>query len=70
MAKKEAEILKQDEIKEEIKGDPVFSKKAILASDRYANRRDALGVILDDEKEYSTAEVDDLLDNFMKGQVK
>ena len=70
MAKKEAEILKQDEVKEEIKGDPVFSKKAILASDRYANRRDALGVILDDEKEYSTVEVDDLLDNFMKGQVK
>lgn len=70
MAKKEAEILKQDEVKEEIKGDPVFSKKAILASNRYANRRDALGAILEDDKEYSAAEVDDLLEKFMKGTVK
>ena len=70
MAKKEAEVVKQDEVMEEKQDAPVYSKKAILASYRYANRRDAIGVILDDKKEYSTAEVDVLLDNFMKRQVK
>ncbi len=66
MAKKEAEINKE---KEETKV-AVCSKAAILSSNRYANRRDVLGVILEDGKDYSTAEVDDLLDKFMKGQVK
>lgn len=70
MAKKEAEVVKQDEVIETNYDVPIYSKKSILASDRYANRRDALGVILDDGKEYSAAEVDDLLDNFMNGQVK
>lgn len=66
MAKKEPEM-KQDEVKvAELK----YSKGKILASNRYANRRDALGVILDDKKEYSLSEVDDLLNKFMKGKVK
>lgn len=69
MAKKEAEVVKQDELQEVKQDAPVYSKKAILASNRYANRRDALGVILDDDKEYSTAEVDEILETFMKGQV-
>ena len=67
MEKKEAEVVTKEEVREaEIK----HSKKALLASNRYANRRDVLGVILEDEKDYSTADVDDLLDKFMKGQVK
>lgn len=70
MAKKEAEAVKQDELQEVKQDAPVYSKKAILASNRYANRRDALGAILEDDKEYSAAEVDDLLENFMKGTVK
>ena len=52
MAKKEAEVVKQDEVKE-VQTD-VFSKAAIL----------------EDNKEYSAAEVDDLYNKFMKGQVK
>ena len=47
-----------------------FSKEQILASKKYAYRRDALGAILEDGKEYTFAEVDDILDKFMKGQVK
>ncbi len=66
MAKKEdVEVKEVKETKES-----VFSKAAILASTRYENRKDVLGVILDDEKEYSIDEVDALLEKFMKGQVK
>ncbi len=68
MAKKEVEM-KQDEVKEVKQEAPVFSKAKILASKRYINNRDALGAILDDKKEYTLAEVDDLLDKFMKGTV-
>jgi len=70
MAKKEAEILKQDEVMETKQEAPVYSKKALLASNRYANRRDALGAILPDEWVGTIAEADDLLEKFMKGQVK
>lgn len=68
MAKKEAEVVKQDKVKE-VQTD-VFSKAAILAAKSNEYRRDALGAILEDNKEYSAAEVDDLYNNFMKGQVK
>lgn len=68
MAKKEAEVVKRDEVKE-VQTD-VFSKAAILAAKSNEYRRDALGAILEDNKEYSVAEVDDLYNNFMKGQVK
>ena len=67
MAKKDTEF-KQDEVKAEPVVDK-FTKDKILAAQRYSNRRDVLGVILDDKKEYSTAEVDDILDKFMKGKV-
>ncbi len=64
MAKKE-----ETEIKEEVK-EEIFSKASILASKRYSNRQDVLGVILDEKREYSITEVDALIDKFMKGQVK
>lgn len=43
-----------------------FSKAQLLASKRYANRRDALYAILDDDKEYSHADVEKALVDFMK----
>lgn len=60
MANKKKEI-KQQEAK--------FTKEQILAAKRYADRRDALGAILADGKEYTLKEVDSLLDKFMKGKV-
>lgn len=52
--------------KQEIK----FSKEQILASSKYANRRDVLGAILSDNDTYTFEKVDSLLDKFMKGKVK
>lgn len=65
-------MAKKPEIKQETVQTPVdrYSKAQILASNRYANRKDALAVILDDKKVYSPDEVDDLLNKFMKGKVK
>lgn len=47
----------------------VFSKERILGSKKYEYRRDVLGVLLDDDKEYTFDEVDSLLKKFMKGKV-
>lgn len=60
MAEKERPIAK-------VSGYPVAS---LLNSERFANRRDILKVLLDPEKEYSIKEVDKILSDFMKGKVK
>lgn len=46
-----------------------YTKEQILCSRKYKYRRDALGVVLADGKEYTIEEVDTLLDEFMKGKV-
>lgn len=48
----------------------VYFKESILKSKRYANRRDALSFLLKDGESYTFEQVDEILDNFMKGQVK
>lgn len=50
--------------------EPVFSKEQILASDRYANRRDLVDALLDEDKSYTMKTVDNLIEKYMKGQVK
>ena len=54
---------------EEIKQEDLFTKEQILASKKYENRRDALGVVLLDDGVYTLEQVDALLDKFMKGKV-
>ena len=45
---------------------PKHSKEQLLRSNRYANRRDLIGALLEDDKQYTLAAID----NFMKGKVK
>ncbi len=47
-----------------------FSKAQLMESMKYAKRRDLLTAILEDTKEYTTAEVDSAIKKFMEGQVK
>ena len=47
-----------------------FYKEQLVASKRFANRRDALNVVLNSEKTYTIEEADALLDKFMKGKVR
>lgn len=49
---------------------PKHSKEQLLRSNRYANQRDLIGALLEDDKQYTLAEVDTAIDNFMKGKVK
>lgn len=50
--------------------EPMFSKEQILASARFANRRDLVDALLDTDKSYTLETVDNLIDKYMKGQVK
>lgn len=49
---------------------PAFTKEQLLTFSRYRERRDLLGVLLQDDRRYTYDEVDALVDNFMKGKVK
>ena len=48
----------------------VFDKKAILHSKRFAERRDALSFLLEDGKGYTISDVNKILDDYMKEEVK
>ena len=48
----------------------MFSKEQILASARFANRRDLVDALLDEDKSYTIETVDNLVEKYMKGQVK
>lgn len=47
-----------------------FSKEQFLSAKRYNNRKDILGELLEDGKQYTIEQVDTLMDKFMKGKVK
>jgi len=48
----------------------VFSKRQILTFRRYVGRQDLLSVLLKDGETYTLAQVDSLLQGFMKGKVR
>ncbi len=58
---------KTNEIKQEMNF--AYSKEQILASKKYENRRDVLGVILKDGEQYTLEKVNSLLEKFLKGKV-
>lgn len=47
----------------------ILTKEQILASARYANRRDLVDALLDEYTSYTTETVDELVDSFLKGKV-
>lgn len=49
---------------------PVFSKQNFLTFRRYAGRSDLLSVLLEEGKMYTIDQVDELIDQFMKGKVR
>lgn len=51
--------------------EPKFPKEQILSANRFNNRKDILGVLLEDGNEYSFDQVETLMGDFMKkGKVK
>lgn len=52
------------------KAEAVFTREQAMSSQRYANRRDLVSVLLESGKTYTLTEVDALINKFMKGAVK
>ena len=48
---------------------PRFTKAQLMASNKYASRKDLIGALLDDITEYTTAQVDELIVYYLKGMV-
>nr|DAU32984.1 MAG TPA: hypothetical protein [Caudoviricetes sp.] len=46
-----------------------FTKEQLIKSKKYEDKRDILNVILEDEELYSTSKVDDMIREFLKGEV-
>ncbi|EGT4849792.1 TPA: hypothetical protein P5N67_003664 [Clostridioides difficile] len=44
-----------------------FTKEQIVNSKRYVNRKDLLNAILKEDELYSLSEVEDMINNFIKG---
>lgn len=55
--------------KEKKQAEPAFEKEQFLLSAKYASRRDLIGAILCDDKKYTISQVDNLIDEYMKGKV-
>lgn len=58
------------EIKKTEENVPKFTKEQICSSVKYSKHTDALSVLLKDNVSYSYAEIDEIIENFMKGKVK
>ena len=54
----------------ENKQEVLFSKEQILASDKYADRKDVCNTVIPDDFVGTLNEVDVLIEKFMKGKVK
>lgn len=47
-----------------------FTKEQILKSKKYTEQRDLISALLENDKSYSLAEVDEMIEKFMKEGVK
>jgi hypothetical protein len=56
--------------KNEVKQEMLFTKEQILASNKYANKKDVCNTVIPDNFHGTLNEVDVLIENFMKGKVK
>ena len=61
----------KDEKKEPVQeAESKFSKDQLLKSERYQQRRDLLSALLDEKNSYSHSDVEQIINDFMKGTVK
>jgi hypothetical protein len=47
-----------------------FTKEQLLQSKKFMHQKDLINALLEDNKSYSLDDVDKILDNFLKGDVK
>ena len=54
----------------EVIAEPRFTKAQLINSKKYSNNKDMLAALLKDGESYSHGEVNKLIEDFMKGEVK
>lgn len=50
--------------------DSKYTREALMASKKYRQQCDILAIVLEEEKEYTLAEVDKAIEDFLKKPVK
>ncbi len=50
------------------KSAPLFTKKQLISSKKYSDRKDAINALLSENKTYTIEETDKILTDFMKGR--
>lgn len=52
------------------KVEKLFSKKQLLAAERFQDRKDIVSALLSHDKQYTIQSVEQMIENYMKGRVK
>lgn len=47
-----------------------FSKKQLLAAKQFRSRRDLINALLNEKEQYTIKEVEDKIENYLKGKVR
>lgn len=59
----------EKKIKEVTTDAPAYTKAQLMASDKYASRRDLIGALLDENNIYTCEQVNRMIKNYLKGMV-
>lgn len=52
------------------KNEKLFSKEQLLAAERFQERKDIVNALLSPDKQYTVEAVEQMIEKYMKGQVK
>lgn len=52
------------------KVEKLFSKEQLIAAKRFEGKRDIVNALLSPDKQYTVSTVEQMIDEYMKGQVK
>ncbi len=63
----EGKIKEVEEVEKVSKTEPTYTKQNLLSSKKYANQKDLVNALLEDDKKYTLKEVDTILKNYLKG---
>ena len=55
---------------EQEKVEKLFSKEQLLAAERFQERKDIVNALLSPDKQYTVETVEQMIEKYMKGQVK
>ncbi|WP_394523018.1 hypothetical protein [Lacrimispora sp. JR3] len=69
MAKNDVKAKNDVEAKNQAESDR-FTRKQLVCSEKYCNHSDLLCALLEDGKQYTLSEADEIMNRFMKGKVK